>query len=167
MKKLIMIGGTMGVGKTTVCQQLKKELEHAVFLDGDWCWDMDPFIVNEETQKMVLDNICFMLNSYIQCSEYEHIIFCWVMHQQEIIDLILSRLQLQQCQVYQISLVCSPDVLEKQIRQDIENGKREESVLKRSLERLHMYKNLRTRRIDKTHLDLRQTIDSIQAIISE
>ncbi|MBQ0125795.1 MAG: AAA family ATPase, partial [Clostridiales bacterium] len=39
MKTLYLIGGTMGVGKTTVCQQLKKELDKAVFLDGDWCWD--------------------------------------------------------------------------------------------------------------------------------
>lgn len=31
MKKLIMIGGTMGVGKTTLCQALKKELNHCVF----------------------------------------------------------------------------------------------------------------------------------------
>ncbi|MBQ4087884.1 MAG: AAA family ATPase, partial [Clostridia bacterium] len=39
MKTLYMIGGTMGVGKTTVCQQLKRDLQNSVFLDGDWCWD--------------------------------------------------------------------------------------------------------------------------------
>ena len=42
MKNLYMIGGTMGVGKTTVCQRLKMTLEHAVFLDGDWCWTPSP-----------------------------------------------------------------------------------------------------------------------------
>lgn len=39
MKTLYLIGGTMGVGKTTVSQQLKKDLANSVFLDGDWCWD--------------------------------------------------------------------------------------------------------------------------------
>ena len=34
MKKLYIIGGTMGVGKTTVGQQLKKDLPNSVFLDG-------------------------------------------------------------------------------------------------------------------------------------
>ena len=82
MKKLYMIGGTMGVGKTAVCQHLKKQLNHCVFLDGDWCWDMHPFEVNEETKQMVLANIKFLLNSFIQCSVYENIIFCWVMHEQ-------------------------------------------------------------------------------------
>lgn len=35
MKKIIMIGGTMGVGKTTTSQLLKKKLNHSVMLDGD------------------------------------------------------------------------------------------------------------------------------------
>ena len=49
MKTLYMIGGTMGVGKTTVCQQLKQDLQNSVFIDGDWCWDASPFQVTDET----------------------------------------------------------------------------------------------------------------------
>lgn len=71
MKRLYLIGGTMGVGKTTVCQQLKKELPNSVFLDGDWCWDADPFQVTEETKTMVLQNICYLLNSFIHCTVYD------------------------------------------------------------------------------------------------
>ena len=44
MKKLILINGTMGAGKTTTCQELLKILQPSVFLDGDWCWKMHPFI---------------------------------------------------------------------------------------------------------------------------
>ena len=64
MKSLYLIGGTMGVGKTTVCRILKQQLPDAVFLDGDWCWDADPFVVTEETKAMVLQNICFMLGQF-------------------------------------------------------------------------------------------------------
>ena len=78
MKKLYLIGGTMGVGKTTVCQILKQKLEQAVFLDGDWCWNAHPFQVNEETKAMVMDNICYLLNNFLSCSAYRNIIFCWV-----------------------------------------------------------------------------------------
>lgn len=63
MKTIYLIGGTMGVGKTTVCQHLKIKLNNSVFLDGDWCWDAHPFQVTEETKKMVLHNICFCLIS--------------------------------------------------------------------------------------------------------
>ena len=49
MKRLYLIGGPMGVGKTTVCQELKRLTAPSVFLDGDWCWDMEPFQVTAET----------------------------------------------------------------------------------------------------------------------
>lgn len=44
MKRLILIGGTMGIGKTTICQALKKDLNNSVFLDGDWCWICIPLL---------------------------------------------------------------------------------------------------------------------------
>jgi len=51
MKKLFFIGGTMRVGKTTICQNLKKRLPNSVYLDGDWCWNANPFKVTDETKK--------------------------------------------------------------------------------------------------------------------
>ena len=72
MKTLYMIGGTMGVGKTTVCQQLKQDLPNSVFLDGDWCWDASPFQVTDETKAMVTNNICYVLNNFLKCSAYSN-----------------------------------------------------------------------------------------------
>lgn len=46
----------MGVGKTTVSQNLKIKLRNSVLLDGDWCWDMHPFQVTEETKNMVINS---------------------------------------------------------------------------------------------------------------
>lgn len=97
MKRLYIIGGTMGVGKTTVCQELKRILPNSVFLDGDWCWDANPFRVNEETKRMVMQNIWFMLNQFLHCSVYENIIFCWVMQEQSIIDSILTNIDKKNC----------------------------------------------------------------------
>ena len=54
----------MGVGKTAVCQQLKINLSNSVLLDGDWCWDSNPFRVTDETKSMVIDNICYLLNNF-------------------------------------------------------------------------------------------------------
>lgn len=70
MKNIYLIGGTMGVGKTTTCRIMKQKLENSVFLDGDWCWDMHPFQVTDETKQMVIGNICFLLNSFIKCSAF-------------------------------------------------------------------------------------------------
>lgn len=65
MKTLYLIGGAMGVGKSTVCGELNKTLPKSVYLDGDWCWNMDPFVVTEETKAMVLSNAQYLLNSFI------------------------------------------------------------------------------------------------------
>ena len=65
MKNLIFINGTMGVGKTTTSKKLLKLLPNCVFLDGDWCWYSDPWIVNDETKNMVERNISFLLNNLI------------------------------------------------------------------------------------------------------
>lgn len=86
MKRLYLIGGAMGVGKTAVGQRLKELCDRSVFLDGDWCWDAHPFQVTEETKRMVMDNICTLLGNFLRCSAYETVIFCWVMHQQAILD---------------------------------------------------------------------------------
>ena len=46
-KRLVIVNGTMGAGKTAVCQALKQLAPPCAFLDGDWCWDMNPFMVTE------------------------------------------------------------------------------------------------------------------------
>jgi len=33
-------------------QRIAKTFIKLCFLDGDWCWDMSPFIVNDETKNM-------------------------------------------------------------------------------------------------------------------
>lgn len=164
-KRLYLIGGPMGVGKTTVCQILKRRLDRAVFLDGDWCWDADPFQVTDETKQMVLDNIRYLLNSFLGCSAYQNILFCWVMHEQSILDVILSGLALDGCEVCALSLICTPEVLEERLRQDIRRGLRGPDSIPRSQSRLPLYDSLHTRKIDVSHLTPEQTAERIAALL--
>ncbi len=150
MKTLYLIGGTMGVGKTAVCQHLKKQLKNSVFLDGDWCWDANPFQVTEETKGMVLRNICFLLNQFLHCSVYENIIFCWVMHEQKMIDTILSNVDKADCFVKIVSLMCDEAALRERLAWDIKNGIREEDVTERSIARISCYERLDSIKVDTT-----------------
>ena len=161
MKYLYLIGGTMGVGKTTVGQYLKNELPNAVFLDGDWCWDANPFQVTDETKEMVVDNICHLLNSYIHCSVYDNIIFCWVMHEQSIIDTILEMLDTKNCMVKVISLLATEETLTKRIMHDIERGVRTEDVLERSISRIPLYQKLNSIKVNTDKKTIREIADEI------
>ena len=152
MKTIYFIGGTMGVGKTTVCEILNQKLDKSVFLDGDWCWRSNPFQVTEETKKMVIENICFLLNQFINCPAYKNIIFCWVMHKQKIINNIVSKLNLENCRLKIISLVCTDKELTRRLYKDIENGIRTNDILKRSIEYLPMYNFIESIKIDVSNL---------------
>ena len=144
MKTLYLIGGTMGAGKTTVSQQLKKELPNSVFLDGDWCWDASPFQATEETKAMVMRNICFLLNSFLHCTAYENVIFCWVMHEQSILDAIIRELDTKHCRVIKISLMVDEINLKNRLSHDIALGTRTADIVDRSIARIHLYQALDT-----------------------
>lgn len=161
MKHLYLIGGTMGVGKTITCQIMKRKLNNSVFLDGDWCWDMHPFMVNDETKEMVINNICFLLNNFIQCSVYENIIFCWVMHEQSIIDEILARLNTENCNLHLISLTCDEESLKGRLQKDVEEKIRTEDVISRSLSRHKCYEILSTEKVDVSKITPKEAAEYI------
>ena len=148
MKKLILVGGTMGVGKSSVCRALHQRLTPSVWLDGDWCWNLNPFEVTEETKAMAMDNIAHLLGSFLRCSQTEYVIFSWVMHQQEIIDELLSRLTGTAFTLYSYSLVCSEEILIQRLEKDIRRGRRHPDVLERSRKRLPLYQSLDTCKLD-------------------
>lgn len=160
-KYLIFVAGTMGVGKTAVCQELKKMLSQSVFLDGDWCWDMHPFTVNEETKELVQANIADLLNRFLSVQSLEYVIFCWVMHERMIMDEILSRLDLDDVQVRLYALSCSREALSERIMKDVKVGVREIDVLERSKSRLACYPKLGIPLIDTTNLTAKETAEWI------
>ncbi len=163
-KTLYLIGGTMGVGKTTVCQRLKMDLPNSVFLDGDWCWNANPFQVTEETKTMVLDNICYLLNSFLHCSAYEHVILGWVMHEQSIIDHITANLNIENCAVRRISLVANEACLRERLLKDVAQGIRTADVIERSISRLPLYGQLNAIKVDTSNKSVQQIVDEIKAI---
>ena len=167
MKTLYLIGGAMGVGKTTACQALKTRLPACAFLDGDWCWDMHPFTITDETKALVMGNITYHLNAFLHCSAFENVVFCWVMPEQSIIDDILSRLDLVDVRVIPVSLMCTEEALTCRLEGDIRQGKRQPDVLPRSLARLPMYEALDTMHLDVSALTPEETARAIEALAAQ
>lgn len=147
-KKLVIINGTMGVGKTTVCKSLYKKLNNSVWLDGDWCWMMNPFDADEYSKKMVIKNIGYLLRSFLDNPKYEYIIFNWVIHIEEIYELILSELKGYKFELYKITLICNKNELKKRIKKDIKNGERTQESIEKSIERIEMYDALDSIKIE-------------------
>ena len=151
MQKVIFISGTMGSGKTTISRLCNEKLSRSVWLDGDWCWNMSPFSVTDETKAMVMDNICALLGRFLTCPELDNVVFGWVMHQQEIMDTICARLPLEGVAVYRVSLLASPKVLRDRVVRDIARGVRDGEAISRSMAYLPLYEKLDTWKIDTDH----------------
>ena len=166
MKRLFLIGGTMGVGKTTTSRILRDSLPNCAFLDGDWCWDMHPFKVTEETKRMVTDNICHVLNNFLACTEFENVVFCWVMHEQGIIDGLVSRLK-GEFELHVVSLVCSEEKLRERIEKDVAAGIRLPDVADRSAARIPLYGKLNTVKIDVSEITPEEAAAHIAALANE
>lgn len=164
MKTLYLIGGPMGVGKTVTGRILENMLDDCFYLDGDWCWDMHPFRVTDDTKRMVMENICFMLKNFLECPSCKSVVFCWVMHEQTILDEILSRIVSRDVRIVKISLICRPEILQERLQNDINAGIREADVVERSLARLPFYRHLDTVKIDTSDMTAVQAADFISRL---
>lgn len=161
MKKLIIINGTPGVGKSTVSKLLNQQIENSAWLDGDWCWMMNPFIVNEENKAMVESNIYHHLNNYLKNSSLKVIIFSWVIGHDQLMDKIISNIDIGSEHTYKITFMCDNDILRQRLLID---GRSEERI-KNSIDRQKNYHLMNTIKIDTSKLSVEETVKEIGAII--
>lgn len=164
-KTLIVINGTMGVGKTTISKALYKALNSSFWLDGDNCWRMNPFVVNEENKTMVLDNIAYILNSFLSNSSCEYVIFNWVIQTDDIMKSVLDNLNIKNVNVYKITLMCTEEELINRIQKDIDSGKRLDRNIEASLERFRLYNKMDTIKLETTGKSIGEVVDEIKNII--
>lgn len=165
-KTLYLVGGPMGVGKSTVCRELNRMLPRSVLLDGDWCWQADPFQVTPETKALVLDNICHLLGNFLRCDAYENVVFGWVMHERAIVEEILARLPIAECgaAVRWVSLVASKEELRGRIERDVDAGLREADAVKRALAYLPLYRELGSELVDTTGRSPREVAELVTGV---
>ena len=166
MTRLIFINGTMGAGKTAVCRLLQNKLPANVFLDGDDVWNMRPFTVNEATKEMVLSNIGAVLENFLASGQFDNVLFCWVMHEREIVDDILARLKMP-FDFRFFTLTCEKAALKARLEKDVAAGTRTRGVIARSAERAGHYQNMGSEIIDTTRLTAEEVSEQIAARLLE
>ena len=164
MKNLYIVGGPMGVGKTTVCQLLKRELPKAVFLDGDWCWDLHPFSVTDATKALVMDNIRALLRRDLDCPEVDYVVFVWVLQQEETAAALLDGLD-EKARILRITLDASDESLSRRVQKDIAAGLRAPDSLERSLAYQRFYPGQGTLHLSTDGRSPAQLADEIAGLV--
>ena len=97
----------------------------------------------KNAEKLVVENICAVLNNYLKTDCYKNVIFCWVLHKQEIWDGLLSRLDLSLCRVKKVAIVCSLQELSDRIDNDVSSGKRSVNISEKAKSYVRSYYDLK------------------------
>ena len=63
-KKLIVIIGPNGVGKSTTAKSFMFYYSKSAFADSDWCRAINPFPFTQETKKTVTDNTFYYYDGF-------------------------------------------------------------------------------------------------------
>ena len=86
------------------------------------------------------------------------------MHQQKIIDTIVKNLDIQNCAVKCISLIADEKHLYERLMTDVKRGIRTQDVIERSVERIPLYHNLNTIKIDTDNKAVQEIVDDIRGL---
>lgn len=86
------------------------------------------------------------------------------MHEQRIIDSILKKLEIQNCEVKCVSLVADEKTLCERLTMDVERGIRSEDIIERSIARIPIYQTLDTIIIDTNAKDVAVIANEIKQL---
>jgi hypothetical protein len=116
----------------------------------------NPWIVTEETRRMAEDNMSFLLNSFLNCTEYEYVLYSWIFRSDEVFDLILNNLKPTDFTLFKFTLTCDPDVFLKRLE-----GKRETSKIPMCIESLSRCEQTETEKVDTTE----RSVEAVAGIL--
>jgi broad-specificity NMP kinase len=163
LKKLIMIAGPAGIGKTTVCKRLFRTINGCAWLDGDWCWMVNPYPgKNDDQKKYSLESFGRILDGYFNDANTRIILFSWMIQWNFMFELVTNNIPFKNYDVIKIALVCEENVF----KQRLINGNRSENKI-HNLDDMGKYRSLNATIIDTTNLSVCDTANRIMSLINQ
>ncbi len=166
MKKLIVILGSNGVGKSTTAKAFLDKYTGCAYVDADWCRAINPFPFTPSTKKAVTENIYCILKNYLLCEDIDKIVFPYGFHgeRKEIFDTVICKLKEDRIEfeLLPIVLKCSMQENIKRCERDGRETGRIERGLKNTF---HYYDELKYPKIITTKLSPKEVAEKIADII--
>jgi adenylylsulfate kinase-like enzyme len=108
---LALITGAPSIGKTVTGERLLERVENSAFLDGDWLWHVNPFLLSDSRLRNGDKSMSFALSTYLK-SRFDVVIFSSViLIDQEIRSNILKDIDSEGYVVQSFHLKCSTTTL--------------------------------------------------------
>ena len=158
--KVIILNGPMGVGKTAVGKYIAEHTPGTAFIDGDWCLDIHPFVGNQETKTMAIDNILHIIGNYKKCSECKMIVLVWLMDNDWVYEAIVDGIKKLDLEIKSVTMTCDYTSLTDRWQNDKTCPWRTDEWLKVSTESLSYFSSLNNT-LDTTNLSIKDVAEKI------
>lgn len=167
MKKLVVLVGPNGVGKSTTAETFMQRHKKCAYVDSDACRSINPFALTPATKEVVIENIYCLFKNYLLCDDIEMIVFPYGFHgeRKEIFDTVVKRLMNDSITFEMITIVlrCS---LEENIRRAEANGRDKERIERGIENTFRFYDEFNGYSIDTTGLSPEEVVSQIDTIIN-
>ncbi len=168
MKRLIVIIGPNGVGKSTTAQSLLNQISRSAYVDSDWCRVINPFPATDETRKAITDNIYCLLRNYLVCKDIQTVIFPYGFHgdRKARFDEVMQRLNDNHIE-FSMKFVIIKCTLEENIKRAKKDRREEERIWRGIKNTFHFYDDYQYPVIDTTNLSPKQAAARIMEIVGD
>jgi len=113
---IIIINGSLGVGKSSVAEQLHWKFDKSVHLDGDYIGDVHPFEIYDDARISHLYRTFELLISFHQKNGYHNFVINYVFESPESLQELLNLLRPLDASIYTYWLICNEEEQAKRIQ---------------------------------------------------
>ncbi len=162
MKKLILIIGPHGVGKTTTAKILLQKLSKCAYVDANWCRAINPFPFTDATKYAVSQNIYSLFKNYFLCEDIDYVIFPYGFHgeRKQIFEQVIRSLRTDGIP-FEVCPIILKSYKEENIRRAENDGRDLERIERDIKNTFHFYDDYAYPNIDSTYLQPENVVEKI------
>ena len=113
---IIIINGSLGVGKSSVSEELHYKFDKSVYLDGDYIGYVHPFEIYDEARIDHLYRTLELLVSFHQQNGFQNFVINYVFESADSLQALLNRLTPLDSSIHTYWLTCQPEEQASRIR---------------------------------------------------
>ncbi|MGV8983161.1 hypothetical protein [Clostridium sp.] len=160
MKNILFLCGPNGIGKTTICNEIIKQLPNSAYVDSDPCRVLNAFVLNDDTIPTIAKNISDLVINYLKCPIVNTVVFSYGFHgrRREVFQRILSEISKSEHDFIPLLLWCSEE--ENINRMNVDN--RSANRIQRALnESGKAFDDVTYPKLDRTNLSVSEAAKTI------